>query len=99
MKMQRELVIIPGIAKRSATGFLVTDLSVIGSLKTDPSETGPSVTGLSGTGLNDHELVHEAEGIVDEPAVKNCRVAEWANWAAEFFRDTVEFESVVAPVL
>ncbi len=80
MKTRWELVIIPGIAKWSVTGFLVTNLSVIGSLKTDPLVIGPL-----GTGLNDHELIHEVDETVDEPAAKNHEAAEQADWVAEFF--------------
>ncbi len=79
MRMRQELVFVPNIAKRSATGLLVIGLLVI-----DPSEIGLSVI-PSETGLNDHELIHEVEGTVDEPAVKNCKVAEQADWVAGFF--------------
>ncbi len=80
MRMRRELVFVPDNAKWSATGLLVLSLLVI-----DLMEIGLSVIDPLETGLNDHELIHEVEGTVDEPAVKNREVAEWANWAAGFF--------------
>ncbi len=39
---------------------------------------------LSEIDLNDHELVHEAEGTVDKWAAKNHEAAGLADWAAEF---------------
>ncbi len=70
--------------------FLVAGPSAIYFSKTALSETGlseiaPSAIDLSGTGLNDRELAHEVEGIIDEPAVENHEAVEQANWAAEFF--------------
>ncbi len=76
---------VPNVAKWSAIGLLVIDLSEIDLLVIDSLKTGPSVIGPSGTGLNDHELVHEVERTVGEPAVGNHEVAEQASWAAEFF--------------
>ncbi len=61
--------------------------------------TGSLVTGPSVTGLNDHELVHEAEETVDEPAVENHKVAEWASWVAGFFQDVDGLEVAVALAL
>ncbi len=84
MRMQRELVFVPNVAKWSATGPLVTGLSVIS---------------FSVTGLNDRELVHEVWETVDEPVVENREAADRADWAAGFFRDADELEVVVALAL
>ncbi len=54
---------------------------------------------FSGTGLNDCELAHEAEGIIDEPVVENHEAVERASWAAEFFRGVVEFKLAVVLAL
>ncbi len=95
---------VPNVAKQSVTDLLVTGFLAIGPLGTALSAIGPLETALSEidpseTGLNDHELVHEVEGTVDEPAVKNHKVAEQADWAAGFFLDDVELKAAVALAL
>ncbi len=51
------------------------------------------------TDLNDHELVHEAEGTVDEWAVENHEAAGLADWAAKFFQDVAELQAALSLVL
>ncbi len=112
--MRREPVLVPDVPKQlvmsslvagpsaicfSKTGLSETGPSAINSSKTGPLEIAPLAIGLAGIGLNDHELVHEVVGIIDEPAAENHEAVEWANWAAEFFRDAVEFELAAVLVL
>ncbi len=51
------------------------------------------------TDLNDHELVHEAEGTVDELAAKNREAVKQAGWAAESFQDIAELEVALSLAL